>query len=197
MRIIVADGLVIGWTIHSFKTGERSACFAVKTTYQLHNGVEPVSADEPDPVSGDQPGDGDPTKALLYPTDFAPFKPRADLVVLATAYAPGNRPVSRLPVRIKVGPVDKTLFAYGPRAWFREPSGGHGTTEPQPVVTLPITYQNAFGGATSKRNPTGRGVDTDDLPQIEDPRRLVASPGDAVGPAGFGPWPPAGSRAWT
>jgi hypothetical protein len=92
-----------------------------------------------------------------------------------------------LPVRITVGPVDKTLMVFGPRAWRRELSGHRGPTEPQSFVSVPITYENAFGGATSKRNPMGRGIESEDLPRIEDPRRLVISPGDNIHPAGFGP----------
>jgi uncharacterized protein YjbI with pentapeptide repeats len=187
MRVAVEDRLVIGWQIHSFKPGERSACFAIKSTYRLRHGTEPVPIDEPEPVSGDRYQDEDPTKSLLYPSDIAPFKPKADVVVLATAHAPGKRPVLRLPVRIKVGPMVKTLAVIGPRAWRRHMSDGLGATGPAPFVRVPISYEYAFGGVSSKKNPVGRGVDVEDLPQIEDPRRLVASPHDVVGPAGFGP----------
>ena len=187
MRMNLEDGLATGWTIHSFKAGQISACFAIKSTSQLQHGAGPVPADEPEPVSGDKYRDDDLTKSLLYPSDVAPLKPRADVVVLATAHAPGKRPVPRFPVRIKVGPVDKTLAVFGPRAWRRQLSDHPGATEPQPFVSVPITYENAFGSARSTKNPVGRGADSDDLPQIEDTRRLVTSPRDPLDPAGFGP----------
>src|SRR5262245_42238973 len=99
MRMHLEDGLAVGWTIHSFKAGERSACFAIKSTYRLQNSAGPVVADEPEPVSGDKYSDDDLAKSLLYPSDLAPLKPRADVVVLATAFAPDKRPVPRFSVR--------------------------------------------------------------------------------------------------
>jgi uncharacterized protein YjbI with pentapeptide repeats len=201
MRISLEDGLAIGWILCGFKNGQRSACLAVKSTYRLKNDAAAVLADEPEPVTGDKHRDDDLTKSLLYPSDLAPWKPRGDVVVLATAHAPAKRPVTSLGVRIKVGPVDKTLAVFGPRVWRRELSGRVVATDPQPFVTLPITYENAFGGATSKRNPVGRGVDSDDVPQIEYPRRLVFDPRDVIDPAGFGPlaasWLPRGDRLGT
>lgn len=187
MRVAVENRLAIGWQVHSFIPGERSACFAIKSTYRLQHETEPVPVDEPQPVSGDRYQDDDLAKSLLYPTDLAPFKPRADVIVLATAHAPGNRPVLRLPVRIKVGSMLKTLAVLGARAWRLETSDRFSATEAVPFVSVPIAYEYAFGGVSSRKNPVGRGVDVEDLPQIEDPRRLVASPHDIVGPAGFGP----------
>ena len=190
MRVHLEAGLAAGWKVHSFQPGRLSACFAVKSSYRLHNGAVPVPADEPELVSADKHSDDDLTKSLLYPTDFAPLKPRADVVVLATAHAPGKRPVPRLPVRIKVGPIEKTLIVTGRRVWQGDRSGRPGSTEPQPFVSLALTYENAFGGPTSKKNPVGRGVESGDLPQIEDPRRLLATPHDDIDPAGFGPIAP-------
>jgi uncharacterized protein YjbI with pentapeptide repeats len=187
MRIIIEDGLAIGWLVHSFKSGELSACVFVKSTYQLRDGAEPILVAEPEPVSGDKNRDDDTTKSLSYPSDFAPFKPRADILVMATGYAPGKRPVSRLPVRMKVGSVDKTLTLFGPRIWKGGILGRADASEPQSFVSLPISYENAFGGPTSKWNPVGRGIDSEDLPQIEDPRKLVTKSRDNIEPAGFGP----------
>src|SRR4051812_46094789 len=98
MRVNLENGLAVGWTMHGFKAAERSACFAIKSTYRLENGAEPVPADAPEPVCGDQYRDDDLSGSLLYPSDLVPFKPKADVVVLATAHAPGQRPVLRLPV---------------------------------------------------------------------------------------------------
>src|SRR5579871_6046622 len=140
MRIHLDEKLQIGWTVNSFKAGQRSACFAIKCTYRLQNGAEPVPADEPEPLSGDLYTGGDLTKDLIYPSDFAPFKPRADVVVLATAYAPNKRPAPRFNVRIKVGKLDKNLAVVGPRKWRREYVQRSGSTEPQPIASLPVAY---------------------------------------------------------
>ena len=104
----------------------------------------------------------------------------------------------RLPVRIRVGPIHKTLTVLGPRAWRREPSGDLRATVPTSFIRVPIAYEYAFGGANSRTNPVGRGIDVEDLPQVEDPRRFINSPHDAIAPAGFGPlaasWQPRADR---
>jgi hypothetical protein len=55
---------------------------------------------------------------------------------------------------------------------------------------LPITYENAIGGVKSNTNPVGRSIDSDALPQIEDPRWIDTSPLEDADPAGFGPLAP-------
>jgi uncharacterized protein YjbI with pentapeptide repeats len=187
MRITIDDGLGIGWTLHAFKATGLSACFVVKGTYQFQNGGAPIAAEEPDELLGDKHTDDDICKSLVYPSDFAPFKPRADVLVLGTGHAPSKKPIARFPVRVKVGPVDKTLMVIGQRTWQRGLLSRSNVTEAQPVVTVPITYENAFGGPKSKKNPVGRGIESDELPTIEDPGRLITSPRDNIDPAGFAP----------
>jgi uncharacterized protein YjbI with pentapeptide repeats len=187
MRIIAENSVAIGWTINSFKAGERSACFAVKATYRMQNGAAPVLTEEPEPLAGDQFVDDDPAKSLLYATDFAPLKPRADVLLLATAQVPGKKPAARLNVRLKVGSIDKQLLVFGPRTWRDGILGRAGFNDPKPFVSLPITYENAFGGPSSKKNPVGRGVESEDLPQVEDPRQPIAKSRDSIDPVGFGP----------
>ena len=187
MQIVLENGLAIGWTINSFKTRKKSACFAVKSVYMLKHAGSPILAAEPEALSGDLHADDDLQKSLLYSTDFAPFKPRADAMVLATAHAPGGRPIARLPIRIKIGPIDKRLTAFGLRTWRNGIFGRAGFTEPKPFASLPITYENAFGGPGSKKNPVGRGIESEDMPQVEDPRRPVTKSRDNIDPAGFAP----------
>lgn len=190
MRIAVEDGLSVGWTIHSFKAGELSACFVVKGAYRLEHGKPAVPEVEPVPLSGDLYADDDRARSLRYPTDFVPFKPRADVLVHATAHAPRKRPVPRLTVRLAVGRIEKTLTVFGPRVWRDGILGGSRFTEAEPFVSAPIRYEEAFGGPSSRKNPVGLGVDSEQLPLIEDPRRLAARQSDDLDPAGFGPLSP-------
>lgn len=187
MRIRIEEGLEIGWTINSFRPKERSACFVLKSTFRLEHGNVAALAEEQEPLGGDLHVDDDAAKSLLYPSDFVPYKPRADVLVLATAHAPGKQPLTRLSVRIRVGALDKSLTVLGPRVWERGTWGGSTPGAPKPFASAPITYENALGGPKSPKNPVGRGFGTDAPPLVEDPRRPVTGTNDAGDPAGFAP----------
>lgn len=50
-------------------------------------------------------------------SDLAPFKRRADVLVVGHAFAPERRPVGSLVARVVVGEVDKAIAVFGDRAW--------------------------------------------------------------------------------
>ncbi|RYF82970.1 MAG: DUF2169 domain-containing protein [Comamonadaceae bacterium] len=117
-------------------------------------------------------------------------KAQAEYMVYGTACAPGGQPVNRLVVGARVGPQVKQLLVHGPRRWSMV-----GTpTAAQPFVRMPVTPQNAFGGADDARNPLGQGsqpVAQPDgtqvrmLPPVEDPHHPLAFADDRPAPAGF------------
>jgi uncharacterized protein YjbI with pentapeptide repeats len=131
-------------------------------------------------------------------------KVRGELLLHATAYPPGGVPAPACAVRAKLGLIDKTLYVIGDRVWRRG-----AQTEPVPFTKMPIDYARAFGGPGFASNPLGKGFarvradggDLHPLPNIEDPRHLIRSPGDRPAPAGFGPydvtWPQRTSKAGT
>ena len=144
--------------------------------------------------------------------DFAPSKPRCDILLEAQAHAPNARPSEEVLVGVRVGSWAKTLTVLGDRVWL----GGLGTpriSAPKPFRTMPITYDRAFGGVDSAEpdpdaagafaaNPVGRGwhrvenagrVNGFSLPNVETPLDRVAAPWDTPEIAGFGPL----GRGWT
>ncbi len=109
------------------------------------------------------------------PTGFG-MLPRDDLprdgddfevIFLGCAHAPGGRPIPAMEVSLAVGAVERRLAIFGRRVWTDE-----GPSAPEGFTTMPITWQNAFGGAclvevdrgapvivTDPRNPAGKGFD--------------------------------------
>jgi uncharacterized protein YjbI with pentapeptide repeats len=157
--------------------------------------VEPIEGlMEQGPLSGDlfAAGDDDRVGACLYATDFADFKLNAEVLLAGSCHAPGGRPVLECPVRFSVGPWSKTLVAVGPRTWGQRILGA-SISEPEPFVTMPLTYENGFGGPTYAPNPVGKGCDTPELPTVELPAARLRGRGDRPEPASFGPlnpgWP--------
>ncbi len=128
-------------------------------------------------------------------------KPRGEVTCLGACCAPRNKTVPAAQVRIKVGPVDKTLHVFGDRYWLTGPDGLARMTQAKPFSRMPLDWSRAFGGPEFKDNPLGKGIapirlsDGDTavpLPNIEG-LTLIGAPTDRPMPAGLLPldvmWP--------
>jgi uncharacterized protein YjbI with pentapeptide repeats len=167
-----------------------SLTLIVKGTFDLTLEGKTVIAQDPLYPAGDEyyPGDEDMRGALRYPSDFAYFKPRADLLLVGTCYAPGGKPVNRCRVVFQVGERRGVLALSGDRTWQH--------TEPAPFARMPLGYERSFGGASCPENPLGLGFEAVNgpdgrpagpLPNIENPGALLRTPSQRPEPAGFGP----------
>lgn len=91
-------------------------------------------------------------------SDIAPFKPRCDVLVRATAHAPNGVPTARWQSRVRVTDaaqgvvVDKTLDVCGPR-WFESAGGAWSLTDAEPALRVPMRWEHAFGGACKVPHP--------------------------------------------
>lgn len=94
-------------------------------------------------------------------SDLAPFKPRCDVVIRATSYAPNGLPASWWPARARVTDgntlvIDKRLRISGPRT-FMEGQDGWRVSEPEECVEVPVRWEHTYGGtsivARSTRQP--------------------------------------------
>ncbi|MDE9457606.1 DUF2169 family type VI secretion system accessory protein [Xenorhabdus bovienii] len=89
---------------------------------------------------------------VLQESDLAPFKPKCDVIVNGTAYAPEGQPCPAFPVRLLLTDangdtlLDKTLEISGEREFFRTDNGQWQLSEPKPFDRLPLDYRYAFGG---------------------------------------------------
>lgn len=155
---------------------------------------------EPLPVFyGDEYIDPDSAGSVRFESDLAPFKPRADVLLVGHAYAPLGRPTAKLEVGLRVGARQRHIVVFGDRWWHTQ--GGHPLiSAPQPFITMPLFYERAFGGQdaasgeTFMPNPVGRGFlsqrpDPEQrvpLPNLEWPGQLIQHWEDHPAPAGFG-----------
>jgi hypothetical protein len=83
---------------------------------------------------------------LLDPADFVPYKPGTDVTVLANAHTPSGQPERTWTVGIEIAGRSKNLRVYGPRFWIPQDAGGWAMGEADPVLSVPLTWRNAFGG---------------------------------------------------
>lgn len=126
--------------------------------------------------------------------DLGMPKPRAELLVYGEAQAPGGRPVQGIDVTARLGSIEKTIRVLGDRYWMLDRNGKPVVTDPRSFTEMPLDYAHAFGGPDYKMNPLGKGHgaavllrqgEPAPLPNLEDPRRPVLTPGDTRDPACF------------
>lgn len=199
MRITNATPLVVAPVASRHPRTNRAAMtVALKGVFRLADGDGLVPLAEPAPLSGDVFRDDDPAGECLQASDFAWWKPRADLLLRGTCHAPEGKPVGVCPVRFAVGDWSKTLAVYGPRSWQ---SGGDSPGLAKPFTSFPLTYRASFGGPGRPDNPVGIGSEGEVLPRIESSHAPIKARTDTPQPAGFGPinpnWLPRQSKVGT
>lgn len=191
----------------------------VKATFTLQPKLE--LAEEQVPVTLVDEYWGEPGESSLkYPTEAHLAKPGTDVVVVAEACAPNDRPVPYLDVGIAVAGRQQGARVFGDRVW----KGNRISARPSDPVSfarMPLTYERTYGGGhllnaetgvrlAETKNPIGCGFRGNfavsdmigrPLPNIEDLRAPLRSPGDATTVLGFGAvspgWEPRAQYAGT
>jgi hypothetical protein len=149
-----------------------------------------------------------------------PVKPRCDVLLLGSAYAPYGEPAERVRVSLRVGPMSKQFDVVGNRVWMGDMFSA-SATRPEPFTVMSFSYDTAFGGVDNlssdpnqhhahPSNPIGRGffprssgvqIAGKPLPNTEEPGIPVDTPKGSYTPMGLGPigrsWPPRPKYAGT
>jgi len=196
MEIVNDSSLAVAWVPGRVNFPEHSLTLVVKGRFKMVPGGAAV-ADEAEPPlpTGDEFHGGDPEQSLRYDSDFAFFKPRADLMLVGTCHPPGGKPHVQCRASFGVNSWVKSLMVVGDRYWVGT-AAGRRASEPKPFTAMPLRYENAFGGSGYAANPLGKGMATIQdaqgqkiwpLPNIEYPNQAVQSTRDQPTPAGFGP----------
>lgn len=167
--------------------------------------VPPVMADE---------YYGDPaTSSLRLASEMHIGKSGTDVLLLGSAWAPDQRPITHMLVSMSVAGRKKTIQVTGDRVWRDgRPSN------PQPFETMPLVWERAFGGwhrrgeqvFAEERNPVGCGfaggrtaseMQGQPVPNLEDSAAPLQELGQTPIPACFAPiapsWLPRRAHAGT
>lgn len=169
----------------------------VKATFIV--GQQWVLADKQVPPQlADEYFDEPLTSSLKCASDFHIGKSATDIIMLGSACSREGYPVKGLDVDLFVEKTHKKVRVFGDRHW-----DGSRISSAEPFEKMPLIYENAYGGShvdgdklisSEERNPVGRGylgnrsvsiLHETLLPNLEDPNRLINSPGDKVVPACF------------
>ncbi|MCP4690685.1 MAG: DUF2169 domain-containing protein, partial [Desulfobacterales bacterium] len=201
MEIINQSGFQIGYIAGRVNFPAHSLTLIIKGTFDLAPDGVAVPSEEQLYPTGDElyEDDAEGRGSLRHESDFACFKPGADLLLAGKCHSPTGRPIQATRVTFQVGENAKTLTVFGDRYWK-----GIGITKPAPFTEMELRYENSFGGEGYPENPVGKGYKKErkepgdesgneagggarPLPNIEDPRNLISSKSDRPAPAGFGP----------
>ena len=212
MRLVSLPPVKFAPLVSLVDPGKYRLTLIVKATYDLVPDGVAVLADEQIVPGGDVPFDDadDPQAAPRLETDFAPYKPHAELSLAGKCYTPEGKPLEQCQVTFQVGVYHKSLLVFGRRRWKYRLGVLPTITKLDPFSELELRYENSFGGPEDKRNPIGKGLTgvrsdsgefVHDLPNIEHPSRPIRSLDDCPPPMGFGPlgreWEPRASKQGT
>jgi hypothetical protein len=169
MELLNATPMQAGYTLGLDPDGLEHLVVVVKGTFAIpEDGSMPELTEEQVPLVMADEYYGEPgLSAVRYESDFAPFKPKCDVLLHGSAYAPEGMPVERLAVGLSLGTFVKQFDVVGERFWVY----ASRPSDPMPFDVMPIGYDRAFGG-----------VDVDK----QDPERVMAFGPNPIG-VGFLP----------
>lgn len=213
MELLNATKMQAGYSLGVQPDGRELLVVVVKGTFLIPRPGEPTElAPEQEKLVEADVFTGEPgLTAPLYETDYAPRKPRCDVLLNGSAYAPNGNPAERVRVGLRVGSMNKVFDVVGNRVW-QEVMATISSTPPAPFTVMPISYENAFGGIDNSLehvgerhaylpNHAGKGffhnLDTyvysgKPLPNTEESHDPVTMPNGKYRPMAFGPV----GRAW-
>jgi hypothetical protein len=222
MELLNATKMQAGYTMGMRPDGRELLVVVARGTFQFpKTGEEPVLAPNQTQIVEADTFTAEPGySAPVYESDYAPAKPRCDVLLLGSAYAPGGRPTERVTVSMRLGRMEKSFDVVGNRVW-RSSLSQISSTRPEPFTVMPISYDTAFGGVDNHdpdpqthgaytANPVGKGFqvtndarlfDGKPLPNTEESSIPVSSPQGSYRPMALGPvgrgWQPRASYAGT
>ena len=154
MHLALLCPFTAGTSIWQAQDGAWTLTACVRGTFSLVHGREAVLADAQEPVVGDQfhaSGGGVRGPSLYAASELVPYKPRADVILVGSAFAPEQTPVDALIARITVEELDKSIGVIGDRRWSLGPDGLEPGA-PVPFRSMPLRYERA---ARAPDNPMG------------------------------------------
>jgi len=152
------------------KEGVQYWVVVVKATYDIaDNGSLSLADEQVEPLFIPEYHGVEGESSLRYEADLIAMKPATDVYLNGIAYAPNGKATKGVKVALQVDGLRKDLLVYGERIWRRSATSGVEASSPEPFVTMPITYERAFGGFDQEdpnpkkhridfKNPLGSGV---------------------------------------
>lgn len=179
--------------------------FKVGYSFDQQGKTEPLT-DIPAIVEEDQYHAEPGQSSLSAASEIVSYKQGSELFLTGTVHPPNSTCLMHdisLGIRLADAQFwEKKLRLFGKRT-FQKSLLGSVISQPQPIDSVPLTYEYAYGGCDPNnadkvyaKNPVGRGFSDKGwrlkklkLPQIEQGPKFMTSATSRLTPAGFGPIP--------
>jgi hypothetical protein len=196
MDVISLCPLRVGGFVWQSRSRAYALTVVAKATYVLAPEECVLAPEQEPPNEADNHWDDDPARSVYAPSDWAPMKERADVVLVGHAFAPGGQPVRSLMTRMLVGSLDKSIEVWCDRG-YRVHDGQ--LLEGPRFAKMSLRWERAAGGPDTY-NPVGLRFDAEPdrygmvaIPNLQPPGVYVSRGGDTFMTVGFGPiagnWP--------
>lgn len=188
MEVVSSSPLRVASLVWQPRPGVATLTVVCKATFDLAPVTSPLAAEQEYPNDEENHWNDDPARSLYAPSDLAPVKPRAEVVLVGHAFAPQGKPVRSLVARLIVGEVDKSIEVFPERSFSLDGVLREGA----PFARMSLRYERAAGGPDTT-NPVGVRCDVRDtlgalaLPNLQPPGLAIHTPNDFIAPTGFGP----------
>jgi hypothetical protein len=116
----------------------------VKQTYEMKDGAANLT--KPAPLLYDVWHDDELEPRFPLGSDYWYDKPATDVVLHGSAYASGGRQFQTASVSVAIGQWSKQVMVFGHRIVEWSAQGTPRFTAPEPVASVPLVYQLAYGG---------------------------------------------------
>lgn len=211
MDITNDSGLKAAWCIGRVPPHALTATLVIKGSFRLipNAPAVPFPAEEQLDFSGDRHVDDDPTRSLIYASDFAWAKTATDVFLAGSAHAQGGVATPACRIAFQVGTLQRELLVVGHRTLGRG-ARNRSLSGPEPFLAMPLTWEQCYGGPEFKPNPLGVGhrppsAPTEEtvtaLPNVLRPDEAGLEFGGKFKPTGLGPipmmWPQRLAKAGT
>ena len=183
MEVVTHSPLPVASLLWQSRPGAWVLTFVAKATFQLQPGTSPLAESQEPIHEEDSHWDDDPGRSVYAANDLEPYKPRVDVLLVGSAFAPQGQPVTSLFARLIVGDIEKMIEVHQDRTFT---SDGALVDGPR-FVRMSLSYERAAGGPETS-NPIGVRVEARDmygrakLPNLQAPGLNVTSPSTPILP---------------
>ncbi|MDI1446202.1 DUF2169 domain-containing protein [Polyangium sp. 6x1] len=194
MEVVSLSPLPVASMIWQSGPGAWTLTFVAKATCQIQPGKSPLASAQEPVHEEDCHWDDDDARSLFAASDLVPLKPRVDVTLVGSAFAPQGQPVRSLFARLIIGDLDKSIEVHQDRTFTADGALVEGPR----FSRMSLAYERAAGGPDTT-NPVGVRADVRDsfgrlkLPNLQSPGLLISSASTLIAPVGFGPvapgWP--------
>ncbi len=194
VAVVALSKVPVDWLIWQRPPNAPVLTVVCRATFVLQPGAAVLASEQESLAVGERPYPDGSSQGLHAPSDLVPMKPRADIMLVGQAFAPGRQPARSLVARLAVGEMEKRIEIFCDRQFDLEGALIEGPR----FTSMPLVYERAAGGPDTA-NPIGMRPQQRDqrgrltLPNLQPIGLEIATPADPITLVGFGPiasdWP--------